>query len=63
MILSIFAVCLATLNLSAQTAAELPYFCDFEDASENGNWQFANENQTNQWFIGTAVNHSTDGQN
>ena len=50
-----------------QTMASLPYFCDFEDASENKNWTIRNgdyyyttgssssyySEHHNKWFIGT----------
>ena len=42
-------------------AASLPYSSDFEDESENAQWQFVN-NGVNQWVIGTAVNNTTDGE-
>ncbi|GBU23421.1 hypothetical protein R83H12_00032 [Fibrobacteria bacterium R8-3-H12] len=39
----------------AQTAATIPYTCDFEDATERGNWTLENGTQTNKWFISTAA--------
>lgn len=35
--------------------ATLPYQCGFDNAEENGRWQFVNGTQTNQWAIGTAT--------
>ena len=35
------------------TPATIPYTCDFEDPTENANWQLSNDVCTNQWFIGT----------
>ncbi|MBR6441495.1 MAG: fibronectin type III domain-containing protein, partial [Bacteroidales bacterium] len=44
------------LTMSTRSHIEdLPYFCDFSDAEENGNWALNNGTQTNQWFIGTAT--------
>lgn len=40
-----------------QNPVILPYTCDFEDASENGNWGILNGNQVNKWYIGTAENN------
>ena len=34
---------------------QVPYFCGFEDAVENNNWQYANGTGVNKWCIGTAV--------
>ncbi|MBO7651763.1 MAG: T9SS type A sorting domain-containing protein [Bacteroidales bacterium] len=39
------------------TLANLPYSCDFEDATENSNWVLDNGSQTNKWYIGTAANN------
>ena len=41
----------------------LPYFCDFEDAVENSNWQIVTgwESENNQVYIGNAV--ACGGQN
>ena len=38
-------------------AATIPYFCDFENATERSNWQFANNN-VNNWIIDTIVYRS-----
>ncbi len=32
--------------------ATTPYFCDFEDAAENGAWATTNGSENNQWYIG-----------
>ncbi|GBU23950.1 hypothetical protein R83H12_00570 [Fibrobacteria bacterium R8-3-H12] len=39
----------------AQTAAALPYICDFEDLTERGNWVLENGTETNQWAFGTPA--------
>ena len=44
-------------------AAQLPFFCDFEDPNVNARWAIRNGDQTNQWYIGSAVNHTEDGAN
>ena len=49
-----------SLSLQAQTITPLPYFCGFEDASENAQWTL-NPTATptvvlpNKWFIGRAA--------
>ncbi|MCQ2275453.1 MAG: fibronectin type III domain-containing protein [Bacteroidales bacterium] len=35
--------------------ASTPYFCDFEDADENGSWALINGSQTNKWYIGVPT--------
>lgn len=42
------------------TVAEPPYYCDFENYTENAQWRFGNGIATNQWFIGTATNNGGD---
>lgn len=37
-----------------------PYFCGFEDETENGNWQFVSNESVNQWVIDTAVANEGD---
>jgi large repetitive protein len=49
-------------------SATLPYTCDFENPTENGQWTFINGTQANQWFIGDAslnpdVNNTLGGYN
>ena len=44
-------------------AAQLPFSCDFEDPNVNARWAIRNGDQTNQWYIGSAVNHTEDGAN
>ncbi|MBP1673700.1 MAG: hypothetical protein H6Q25_1515, partial [Bacteroidetes bacterium] len=49
-------------------SATLPYTCDFENPTENGQWAFINGTQANQWFIGDAslnpdVNNTLGGYN
>ena len=34
--------------------AKSPYYCDFENSTENDNWQFINNGSTNRWTIGDA---------
>lgn len=41
-----------------QLHVELPYFCDFEDAVENSNWQLGYEWNLNRAHIGNAVAYS-----
>lgn len=48
--------------------ANLPYSCDFENTTENMEWDFINGTQANQWFIGNAtsnpdVNNTVGGAN
>ena len=40
----------------AASPATIPYSCDFEANGPNG-WNLMNGNQTNIWYVGTAVNH------
>ena len=35
--------------------AQVPYFCGFEDAVENNNWQYVNGTNSDRWCIGTAA--------
>ncbi|MBQ1652788.1 MAG: MucBP domain-containing protein, partial [Bacteroidales bacterium] len=46
-----------TISLAQLDVAGIPFECDFEDVSENGNWVFENDGQTNQWHIGAAANN------
>ncbi|MFA6200585.1 MAG: choice-of-anchor J domain-containing protein, partial [Bacteroidales bacterium] len=39
----------------SQTAATIPYSCNFEDSDENTNWVISNGTNTNQWHVGVAV--------
>ena len=47
--------------MTTQILASLPYECDWEDADENASWALMNGTQTNQWFIGAAVNNTDQG--
>lgn len=48
---------LFSVGVMAQTTATaLPFSTGFEDATDNGSWQFANAT-TNKWCIGSAVNN------
>ena len=38
----------------------LPYYCDFEDETENDSWGLLNGTQNSQWYIGKAA--SKDGE-
>lgn len=38
-------------------AQTYPYFCGFEDDTENAQWTLVNGDLTNQWCIGTADKH------
>jgi hypothetical protein len=40
-----------------QIPTTVPYTCGFEDATENAQWTLLNEDQTNQWHIGTAASN------
>ena len=40
-----------------ESTARVPYICDFEDATENSQWEFFNGSNTNKWHIGSAVNN------
>jgi len=46
---------------TGQNPATLPYSCDFENATERGNWQFANSTSQNKWYVGTAANFTPGG--
>ena len=48
---------------TSMIAAQMPFFCDFEDTDVNSFWAIRNGNQTNKWYIGPAVNYTTDGEN
>ena len=57
-----FTVLLLALTgkiLSQPAAATVPYSCDFENAAERSNWQFANAS-INNWYIDTAVRANGD---
>ena len=41
-----------TLNTAP---ASVPYICGFEDPDENASWLFAQDFQTNQWFIDSSI--------
>ena len=41
----------------------VPFTYDFENNSENLNWQFANSTNDNKWHIGTATNNTPGGNN
>lgn len=38
--------------------AEVPYYHDFEDGEENGQWVLVNGTQTNKWYIGQPSGES-----
>jgi hypothetical protein len=40
----------------AAAPAMLPYYCSFEAVGNNG-WELLNGNQTNSWYVGSAVNN------
>lgn len=50
---------LVTVGLSAQVQIGVPYFCGFEDAAENANWQLNTGSNasicTDRWVIGSSV--------
>lgn len=39
-----------------------PYYCDFEDSLMARQWVTLGEGQPNQWYVGTAVNNTPQGQ-
>lgn len=44
-----------------QTAATVPYYCEFEEEDGNdaaSNWTFVNGNQGNKWIVGTQANEN-----
>ena len=43
--------------MTSQIPATLPYFCDFEDATQVSEFAFVNGNQPHQWVVGTATNN------
>lgn len=44
-----------------ENVARIPYFCGFEDATENSGWYFdSNIDPYNKWVIGHAVNNGGD---
>jgi hypothetical protein len=43
------------------TPDTLPYFCTFEDTTQNGNWILTNGSALNQWFIGVPGSNDTTG--
>lgn len=40
----------------------IPYSCSFEDSLEASSWITLGEGQQNQWYVGTAVNNTPQGQ-
>ena len=46
--------------MTSQLAAQLPYLCDFEDATESSQWIISGSG-VNQWGLGTAANNTTTG--
>jgi len=51
-------------TVSFRTLSEIvniPIICDFEDSTLFNKWVLINGNEPNQWFIGTAVNNTTNG--
>ncbi len=46
---------------TASIPVNMPFICNFENDSLNNKWSFRNEDQTNQWFIGGAVNNTPGG--
>lgn len=46
--------------MTSQLAAQLPYLCDFEDATESSQWTISGSG-VNQWVLGTAANNTTTG--
>jgi hypothetical protein len=54
-----FAFLLAFVGVKSQsiqvTPATVPYYCNFEDSTENSLWTLSNGTQPNKWFINTTV--------
>jgi len=46
---------------TAQIPTTLPYFCDFENATERNNWDLLNSTNTNKWYINSGVNNTPSG--
>lgn len=49
----------STFQTTSNTA-RAPYFCDFENPSENSQWTILNGTFENKWYIDTAVNNGGD---
>lgn len=53
---------ISTINFNTLSAPpSFPFTCDFENMEEHTAWTLVNSTQANQWFIDTAVNHTTNG--
>ena len=53
------ALCAAFLFLMSFSSfgQNIIYSCDFEDDAENAGWTLVNDDQTNQWYIGSAASN------
>ena len=65
LLLTLLATVFGYSYLQAQSYAKVPYFCDFEDAVENANWNTpVNASippyRHDKWYIGTYVSYSGD---
>ena len=49
-----------TFTTPSDNPAQLPYFHDFEDATENAEWMLLNSGATNKWHIGQPSNESSN---
>ena len=48
---------------TSQILYTMPGIIDFEDTTENAEWELIGGNQINQWHIGSAVNNTVGGNN
>lgn len=53
---------IAARTLTVQPVSDFPFFCDFETTEDRCNWIIPAGNLTTNWFMGTAVNNTTQGQ-
>ncbi|MBR5983081.1 MAG: fibronectin type III domain-containing protein [Bacteroidales bacterium] len=53
----IISAILLIFSSFASFGQNVVFQCDFEDDAENANWTLVNDDQTNQWYIGSAANN------
>lgn len=44
------------INNTSIVPATIPYFCDFENTTENSQWESSNSTCVNKWYIGAPYN-------
>ena len=59
-VLILAAFCGGSVSM-AQSVAQTPYYCDFEDSVSAAGWVLTNGTQSSQWCIGSAVNNTPGG--